>query len=266
MHSFEYHRPTSLQEAVEFRSRHPEGLYLAGGQTLIPTMKQSLATPTDLVDLQALADLKGIDLRKDRVTIGAMTRHAEVAASDAIRHAIPALAELAGLIGDAQVRNCGTLGGSLANSDPAADYPAAAVALGATIHTNQRRIAAADFFLDLFETALQPGELIVKVEFPVPARAAYRKMPHPASRYALVGVMVAQFGRDVRVGVTGAGPCAFRATALEQALTRQLTPEAVDGVEIDHSRFNSDIQASAEYRAHLVRVMTRRAVEDVLTR
>jgi aerobic carbon-monoxide dehydrogenase medium subunit len=193
-----------------------------------------------------------------------MTTHAEVAGSPEVRRAIPALADLAGRIGDTQVRNRGTIGGSVANSDPAADYPAAVVALGATIVTDRRLIAADDYFRDLFETALEAGELIRAVEFPVPRRAAYRKFHHPASRYAVVGVFVAELGGGVRVGVTGAGPCAFRATTLEQALAGRLDPTALDEVPIDASRFNSDLHASAEFRAHLVRVMAKRAVAALL--
>ena len=183
-----------------------------------------------------------------------------MATSRKVRSAIPALAELAGQIGDAQVRNCGTIGGSVANSDPAADYPAAVVALGATVHTDKRAIAGDDFFKDLFETALGPGEIITAVEFPVPQRAAYRKFPNPASHYAVVGVMVAQFDGGMRVGVTGAGPCAFRPRTLEEVLNASLSPAALDGVEVPDTGFNNDLHASAEYRAHLVRVMAKRAV------
>ena len=195
-----------------------------------------------------------------------MTRHADVAASPQVRRAIPALAYLAGQIGDAQVRNRGCIGGSLANSDPAADYPAAVVALGATIRTDQREIAADDYFKGLFETALRPVELIRQVAFPIPVRAAYRKFPNPASRYAVAGVFVADFGGGrLRVGVTGAGPCAFRWTALEAALAKTLAPAAVDGAELDASDFNADLHASAAYRAQLVKVMARRAVEAMVS-
>ncbi|TVS09292.1 MAG: carbon monoxide dehydrogenase, partial [Gammaproteobacteria bacterium] len=229
----------------------------------LPTIKQGLAAPSDLIDLGQLADLKGIHVSAETLTIGAMTRHAEVAASAEARKAIPALAHLAGLIGDPQVRNTGTLGGSLANSDPAADYPAAVMALGATIHTNQRSIAAEDYFLDLFETALEPGELIVKVEFPIPQRAGYAKFPKPASRYAIVGVTVVETENGIRVGVTGAGPCAFRCTPIEDALAKGFSAEAVKRVAIDHSRSNSDLHASAEYRGALVTVMAGRAVAAI---
>jgi carbon-monoxide dehydrogenase medium subunit len=264
MHEFAYHRPESLEAAVALRAEAADGSYLAGGMTLIPTLKQGLATPSDLIDLGGLTGLAVIGAADDQLTIGAMTRHAEVAASTEVRRAIPALARLAAQIGDLQVRNRGTLGGSLANSDPAADYPAAVVGLGAVIQTDRRAIAADDYFRDLFETALEPGELICAVEFPIPRRAAYRKVRHPASRYAVAGVFIADFGGALRVGVTGAGPCAFRATVLEEMLARRLDPAAVDEAPIDASRFNSDLYASAEYRANLVRVMAKRALADLL--
>lgn len=264
MNSFEYHRPDSLETAVAARRAAADGLYLAGGMTLIPTLKQGLAQPSDLIDLGAIPDLAGIVVAGDRLTIGAMTRHAAVAGSADVRGAIPALAGLAAEIGDPQVRNRGTIGGSLANSDPAADYPAAVVALGATIVTDRRRIAAEDYFVDLFQTALEPGELIRSVEFPIPRRGAYRKFRNPASRYAVVGVFMADFAGEIRMGVTGAGPCAFRAEDLEAALKGRAEPAALDGVDIDHSGFNRDLHASAEYRGHLVRVMAKRALADLL--
>jgi carbon-monoxide dehydrogenase medium subunit len=264
MQAFDYHRPETLAAAASLRASAADGAYLAGGMTLIPTLKQRLAQPSDLIDLGAIPGLDGIVVSGDRVTIGAMTRHAAVAASPEVRRAIPALAFLASEIGDRQVRNRGTIGGSLANSDPAADYPAAVVGLGATIQTDRRPIAGDDYFKDLFETALEPGELIRAVEFPIPKRAAYRKFPNPASRYATVGVFVADLGGTIRVGVTGAGPCAFRATTIEAALAQRLDPASVDSAAIDQSRFNSDLHASAEYRANLVRVMARRAVADLL--
>jgi carbon-monoxide dehydrogenase medium subunit len=269
MHKFDYHRPQDVKAAEELRRSKSDAVYLAGGQTLLPTLKQRLASPSDVIDLGKIA-LAGIEVTKDKVSIGAMTRHAQVADSADVRSAIPALAHLANEIGDAQVRNRGTIGGSLANSDPAADYPAAVVGLGATIVTSRRSIAADDYFKDLFTTALQGGELIVKVEFPIPKRAAYCKFPNPASRYAVVGVMVAETapgvgtGGSIRVGITGAGPCAFRATALEAALTKRLAPDAVDAVTIDASRLNSDMHASAEYRANLVKVLAKRAVAQLL--
>jgi carbon-monoxide dehydrogenase medium subunit len=264
MHDFAYHRPESLTHAVSLRQGAADGAYLAGGMTLIPTLKQRLAQPSDLVDLAALKDLAGVRVDAGHVTIGAMTRHAAVAASPDVRRAIPALAFLASQIGDRQVRNRGTLGGSVANSDPAADYPAAVIGLGAAVRTDRREIAADDYFRDLFETALAPAELIREIAFPIPRRAAYRKFPHPASRFAVVGVFVADFGGRVRVGVTGAGPCAFRLAAAEAALGARLDPAALDAIAIDDARFNSDLAASAAFRAQLVRVMARRAVQDLL--
>ncbi len=264
MYQFNHHKPTTIEEAVAAFNGAEDPAYLSGGMTLIPTMKQRLAAPTDLVDLSGVAGLSGISVQGDSVHIGAFTPHAQVARSSEISAQIPALAKLAGLIGDNQVRHRGTVGGSVANSDPAADYPAAVVALGARVVTNQRVIEGDTFFHDLFETALEPGEMITRLEFPIPTRAAYQKFPNPASRYAVVGVMVAQFDQDVRVGVTGAGPCAFRASTLEAALAANLAPEALDGVEIPDAGFNADLHASAEYRAHLVGVMARRAVADLL--
>jgi carbon-monoxide dehydrogenase medium subunit len=260
MYAFNYHRPASLTDALACYGAADDGLYLAGGQTLIPTLKQRLAAPSDLIDLSAVTELTGIDVSPTRVSIGAFTRHAVVAGHADIRRVLPALAELAGQIGDRQVRGMGTLGGSVANSDPAADYPAALVGLGATVHTNARSIPADEFFLNLFETALKPGELIVRIDFPVPRRAAYRKFPNPASRYAVVGVMVAEFHDSVRIGITGAGACAFRGNALEQALGARFAPEALDGVYVPDAGFNSDLHASAAYRANLVKVMAKRAV------
>jgi len=260
MYSFNYHQPATLDEALACYRAAEDGLYLGGGQTLIPTLKQRLAAPSDLIDLARVQDLTGIDVRADRVSIGAFTRHAAVANHPDLRRVLPALANLAGQIGDRQVRGMGTIGGSVANSDPAADYPAALVGFGATVHTNARSIAADDFFLNLFETALAPGELIVRIDFPVPRRAAYCKFPNPASRYAVVGVMVADFPDAIRVGITGAGPCAFRGCSLEQALEVRLDPSSIDEVEVPDAGFNSDLHASAAYRAHLVKIMARRAV------
>jgi len=260
MYAFSYHRPASLADALACYDAADDGLYLAGGQTLIPTLKQRLAAPSDLIDLSAVPELTGIDVNPARVSIGAFTRHAVVAGHPDIRRVLPALADLAAQIGDRQVRGMGTLGGSVANSDPAADYPAALVGLGATVHTHLRSIRADEFFLNLFETALKPGELIVRIDFPVPRRAAYCKFPNPASRYAVVGVMVAEFPDLVRVGITGAGACAFRGNALEQALARRFAPDALDTVDVPDAGFNSDLHASARYRAHLVKVMAKRAV------
>lgn len=264
MYQFKYHRPDSIDEALAVYRGAEDGIYLAGGQTLLPTMKMRLAAPTDLIDLSSIKSLTGIEVDSQRVKVGAFTRHADVADHPEIRAALPVLAYVAGQIGDAQVRNRGTLGGSVANSDPAADYPAAIVGLGATVHTQTRSIAADDFFKDLFETALEPGELITGIEFPIPTRAAYQKFPNPASRYAIVGVLVADFGGRIRVGVTGAGPCAFRASELERVLSSDLSPATINGIEVPDAGFNSDLHASQEYRAHLLRVMARRAVAELL--
>ncbi len=259
MYQFNYHKPATLSEATSMMVEAEEGMYLSGGMTLIPTLKQRLASPSDVIDLAGLPGMSGIAIDGDIVSVGAMTRHAEVAASDAI----PALAELAGGIGDAHVRNRGTLGGSIANSDPAADYPAAIVALDTTVQTSVGPIPGADFFTGLFETALKEGEIVTAVDFRIPDAAAYEKFPNPASRYAVVGVMVARCGDRVCVGVTGAGSHAFRATALEEALTADFSPGAVDGVSLDSSEFNADLHASAEYRGHLVGVLTKRAVARI---
>jgi carbon-monoxide dehydrogenase medium subunit len=261
MYDFNYHRPTSLQEAKELLAANDEARLIAGGMTLLPTMKLRLAQPSDLVDLSGVDGLQGITDTGDAIEIGAMTRHADVAASDVVQGGIPALAELADGIGDAQVRNRGTIGGSIANSDPAADYPAAVLGLGATIKTDRREIAADDYFLGMFETALEEDEVIVSVSFPKPQRAAYAKFPNPASRYAVVGVMVAVTEGGIRVAVTGAGACAFRMTAMEEALAASMSADALDGISPDAADLNEDIHASAEYRAHLVGVMAGRAVK-----
>ena len=264
MYQFNYHKPNTLEEAAQLFNGADDGIYLAGGHTLIPTMKQRLAAPTDVIDLAGVAALTGIEVTGNMLTVGAFTCHDEVANSSVIEEFLPVLAALAGEIGDGQVRNRGTLGGSVANSDPAADYPAAVIGLGATIHTATRDIPGDEYFKDLFETALQPGEIITSIEFPIPTRASYRKFPNPASRYAVVGVLVADFAGTIRVGVTGAGPCAFRAGGIEEVLNANLDPEALNSVEVPDAGFNSDIHASAAYRAHLVKVMAKRAVADIL--
>jgi carbon-monoxide dehydrogenase medium subunit len=260
MYAFNYQRPKSLDAALKAIAAADDGKYLAGGMTLIPTMKQRLAQPSDLIDLGDLAELSGIRRDGDALVIGATTSHAEVAASEEVRSQIPALAELADEIGDPAVRVRGTLGGSIANADPAADYPAALVALGASVETNERSIAADDFFTGLFETALGDDELVTAVRFPIPKRAAYAKFRNPASRYAVVGVMVAEGSDGTRVAVTGAGPCVFRVAEMEQALAGNFSPAAVEGISVPASGLNSDIHASDEYRAHLVTVMAKRAV------
>ena len=262
MYETRYHKPQSLVEALALFAKAAEGRYLSGGQTLIPTMKQRLAAPSDVVDVTGIAELKGISASAGEVVIGAASTHAEVNRSDAVREAIPALAELAGMIGDPAVREMGTIGGSLANNDPAADYPAAVLALGAAIHTNRRTLAAEDFFAGLFTTALEEGEIVTRVAFPVPAAAAYRKFRNPASRYAMTGVFIARMADGaVRVGVTGAGANGvFRAEAIEQALTTSWSPSVIEEVEIDPADMLSDIHASSAYRANLVKVMAKRAV------
>ena len=260
MYAFEYHRPESLSAAVADLAK-AEAKALAGGMTLLPTMKQRLASPASLVDLNKIPDLDRVSREGDNLVIGAMTRHADVARNAVVKAAIPALAKLAAGIGDPHVRNRGTIGGSIANNDPTADYPAAALALGATIVTNKRRVGAQDFFKGLFETALDTGELITQVSFPVPQKAAYMKFPNPASRYALVGVFVARTAGGVRVAVTGAGQNGvFRAEAFEAALNANFSPAALDGVSVPATSLNSDLHADADYRAHLVGVMAKRAV------
>jgi len=258
MYQTNYVRASSTQDAASRLGE--DAKLLAGGMTLIPTMKQRLASPETLVDL-ADCGLAGIEDQGDSIRIGAMTRHVDVENSSVVQKAIPALAALASHIGDRQVRNRGTIGGSLANNDPSACYPSAALALGATIHTNSRDIAADDFFVGMFETALEEDEIITAVTFPKPKAAAYAKFPNPASRYAMVGVFVAQSGRDVRVAVTGAGEDGvFRHDGLETALTANFAADAVDGVDISSDGMMSDMHAEADYRAHLVREMARRAV------
>ena len=264
MYGFNYQAPSSLAEALAAILSAEDGKLLAGGMTLIPTLKQRLAQPSDLVDLAKLPELKGISRDAGSVTIGAMTTHAEVAASADVTSAIPALAALAGNIGDAQVRHRGTIGGSICNNDPAADYPSALVALGATVRTNSRELAAEDFFTGMFETALEPGEIVTAVNFPIPDQAAYMKFPNPASRYAVVGVFVARTAEGVRVAVTGAGPAVFRLPEFEQALDARFAPDSVAGLKIEADDLNSDIHASAEYRAHLVTVMAKRAVASLI--
>ena len=266
MYPFDYHRPTTLAEAQALSAAASEAQWLAGGMTLLPALKLRLAAPSVLIDLAGLDDLNGIGLVDNGVTVGAMTVHREVAESDQIRTAIPALAALAGGIGDVQVRNRGTLGGSVSNNDPAADYPAAILGLNATITTTRRQIVADEFFTGLFETVLANDEIIHHISFPVPELAAYVKFSNPASRYAIVGVMVAKHGEDVRVAVTGAGACVFRAPELEQALAADFAPDALTGIEFGSVELNEDIHASAEYRAHLITVLTRRAVEAALGR
>ena len=261
MYDFNYHRAGSLADAAAKIAGAEDGKLLAGGQTILPTIKQRLASPSDLVDLAGVAELKGIKVEGDNVVVGAMTTHAEVAASADVQANIPALAALADGIGDPQVRNMGTIGGSIANNDPAADYPAGLVGLNATVNTNKRSLSADDFFTGLFETALADDEIVTSVSFPKPEAADYKKFPNPASRYAIVGVMVARTGGGVRVAVTGAGQDGvFRSSDMEQALAGNFSADAIQNISVAQDGLNSDIHASAEYRAHLVGVMARRAV------
>ena len=260
MYAFNYSQPNQVSAAVAELAKE-DSKALAGGMTLLPTMKQRLASPTAIVDLGRVAELSGISRDGDKVVIGAMTRHVDVATSQVVKGAIPALAALAEVIGDPAVRNRGTLGGSVANNDPAADYPAAVLALGATVVTTQRSIAADDYFTGLFETALEANELIASISFPVPEKAAYVKFRNPASRYALVGVFVAKTANGVRVAVTGAGASGvFRVAAFEAALGANFSAAALDGLSVDASGLASDMHADADYRAHLISVMAKRAV------
>lgn len=264
MYEFDYHRPASIDGARELLEESEDAMLLAGGMTLLPTMKLRLAHPSDLVDLGSIGALKGISDSGASIEIGAMVRHAEVASSELVRSALPALADLAGRIGDPQVRNRGTLGGSIANSDPASDYPAAVLALDGVITTDRREIAADDYYRGMFETALEPREIVQSVRFRKPVRAAYRKFPNPASRYAVVGVMVAELDDGIRVAVTGAGPCGFREKAFEEALNATFSATALDGLLIDPGNLLSDLHATSEYRAHLIGVMARRAVKSLV--
>jgi carbon-monoxide dehydrogenase medium subunit len=262
MYAFTYERPTSEADALKLAQAGARPL--AGGQTLLASMKLRLAAPEQIVDLGAVPELKGIRREGDALVIGAMTRHCDVAESAEVRAAIPALAALAGGIGDKQVRARGTIGGSVANNDPAADYPAALLALGATVHTTARAIAADDFFQGLFATALEEGELITAVRFPIAAKAAYVKFAQSASLFALIGVFVAQTAQGVRVAVTGGGNGVFRHRAMEQALDARFAPEAIAGVPTEEAGMSSDLHASSAYRAHLVGVMAQRAVAQAL--
>jgi aerobic carbon-monoxide dehydrogenase medium subunit len=265
MYAFNYHKASSLSDAVSKIAANGEAKLLAGGQTLLAAMKLRLASPNELIDLSAVSELAGIKVEGNAIVIGAMTRHADVAASAEVMKAIPALASLAGSIGDRMVRNMGTLGGSVANNDPAADYPAAVVGLGAVVHTNKRKIAADSFFTGMYGTALDAGEILISIAFPIPKRAGYAKFPNPASRYAMVGVFVSEGASGVRVAVTGAGPCVFRVPAMEKALSAKFAAESVANITVSADEMSSDMHASAEYRAHLVGVMAKRAVQQAIS-
>lgn len=261
MYAFTYHRPKTLAEAAEQFGAGEDAAYVSGGHTLIPAMKSRLSAPSDLVDLSRLADLKGIQRDGEQLVIGAGETHAAVAANAEVIDAIPALAALAGSIGDVQVRYRGTMGGSVANNDPAADYPAAVLALGATVRTTQREIAAEDFFDGLYTTVLEPGEIITSIAFPVPTEASYAKMRNPASRYALCAVFVARFDDAVRVAITGAGnDGVFRWTEAEEALSSDYSPKALEPLQLDPAELLGDIHAEPAFRARLAHVCTRRAV------
>jgi carbon-monoxide dehydrogenase medium subunit len=261
MYNFSFHRPTTVRQAAGLLSRNPDAKLLAGGHSLLPVMKQRLAQPSALVDLSQVEGMSGVELKGRSVVIGAMTRHADVANSQVLKEAMPALAGVPGSIGDPQVRNRGTIGGSIANNDPNADYPAALLGLGATIITNKRRIVADDFFQGMFTTALEDGEIIVKVSFPIAKKAAYEKFKHPASGFALVGVFVSKRGPDIRVAVTGAGANGvFRVKSFEEALKKRFAAKSIEGMTVPATGMNSDIHASAEYRAHLIGVLARRAL------
>jgi len=262
MHAFNYHRPSSVDAAAGLAKG--EAKLLAGGQSLVQAMKLRLSSPSDIIDLGTIQSLRGIKSDGKSVTIGAMARHAEVAHSADVKKTIPALAALAGMIGDRQVRSMGTCGGSIANNDPAADYPAVVLALNGTITTNKGKHEADKFFKGLFETALKEGEIITSVTFQAPKRAAYMKFKNPASRFAIVGVFVADFGGSVRVAVTGAGSCVFRQADMEKALAAKFDPASVASIKQKQDGLNSDLHASAEYRAHLVTIMAKRAVEAAL--
>lgn len=261
MYNFTFHRPTTVRQAAGLLARNPDAKLLAGGHSLLPVMKQRLAQPSALIDLSLVEGLDTVEQKGRSIVIGAMARHADVAKSSVIREVLPALAEVPGSVGDPQVRNRGTIGGSIAHNDPNADYPAAVLGLGATIITNKRRIAADDFFQGMFSTALEEGEIITKVSFPVAKKAAYEKFKHPASGFAMVGVFVSKRGSDIRVAVTGAGADGvFRVPSFEEALKKRFAAKSLQGMSIPATGMNADIHASAEYRAHLVGVLARRAL------
>jgi carbon-monoxide dehydrogenase medium subunit len=261
MYAFDFHRPTSVRQAVNLLAKNPEAKLLAGGHSLIPVMKLRLASPSVLIDLSKVEGLSGVELKGRSIVVGAMTTHSEVANSPVTRENLPGLASVPASIGDPHVRQVGTIGGSIANNDPNADYPAACLGLGATIVTSKRKIEADDFFKGMFETALEPDEIITKVQFPIAKKAAYQKFKHPASGFALVGVFVSKRSSDIRVAVTGAGANGvFRVKAFEEALKKRFAPKSLDGLSVPADGLNSDIHAGAEYRAHLVGVLARRAV------
>ena len=258
MKNFNYKKASNTKEAIKLLSN--KGAFLAGGMTLLPAIKLRLAAYSDLVNIKKIKSLSGIKVSSKSIKIGSTTTHAEVSSSKEIKKTIPSLAVLAEGIGDPQVRNRGTIGGSIANNDPAADYPSACLALNATIHTNKRKIPADKFFKGMFETDLKKGELIESVEFEIPEKSAYEKFPNPASRYAVVGVFVSKLKKEIRVAITGAASCVFRSKDLEAALSNNFTSSSIDNVNISSDELNSDIHASAEYRAHIIKVMAKKAL------
>ena len=260
MKNFNFHTVATVKEASKLISGRAK--YLAGGMTLIPAVKLRLAAYSDLINIKKIKSLSGIKVSSKSLKIGSVTKHSEVASSREVKKTIVSLSDLAEGIGDPQVRNRGTIGGSIANNDPAADYPSACLALNATIHTNRKKIPADKFFTGMFETALKKGELIEAVEFEIPEKSSYSKFSNPASRYAIVGVYVAKFKKEVRVAITGAASCVFRSSELEDALLNNFSPSAIDSISISSKDFNSDIHASAEYRAHIIKVMTKKAVSN----
>jgi carbon-monoxide dehydrogenase medium subunit len=265
MYAFTFHRPQTVRQAANLLAKNEEAKLLAGGHTLLPTMKLRLAGPPQIIDMSLIEGMTGIEQSGRSLTIGAMTTHNDVNTSPVVQQAVPVLAKLAGMIGDPAVRHMGTIGGSVANNDPNADYPAACLGLGATIITNKRRIKADDFFNGMFSTVLEPGEIITKVSFPIPKKAAYQKFRNQASRFALVGVFVGKRGSEIRVAVTGAGSNGvFRVKSFEEALKKRFSPKSLEGMSIPADGMNSDIHGSAEYRAHLVGVLARRAVAEAI--
>jgi aerobic carbon-monoxide dehydrogenase medium subunit len=265
MYAFTFHRPQTVRQAANLLAKNEEAKLLAGGHTLLPTMKLRLAGPPQIIDMSLVEGLTGIEQSGRSLTIGALTTHNDVNTSPVVQQAAPVIAKLAGMIGDPAVRHRGTIGGSIANNDPNADYPAACLGLGATIITNKRRIKADDFFNGMFSTVLEPGEIITKVSFPIPKKAAYQKFRNQASRFALVGVFVGKRGSEIRVAVTGAGSNGvFRVKSFEEALKKRFSPKSLEGMSIPADGMNSDIHGSAEYRAHLVGVLARRAVAEAI--
>jgi carbon-monoxide dehydrogenase medium subunit len=267
MYAFTFHRPTTVRQAVNLLAKNEDAKLLAGGHSLIPVMKLRLANPPVLIDLSKVEGISGVELKGRSIVIGAMTKHVEVANSQATKDNLPALAEVPGSIGDPHVREAGTIGGSVANNDPNADYPAACLGLGATIITSKRKVPSDEFFTGMFSTALEPDEIITKISFPIAKKAAYQKFKHPASGFALVGVFVSKRGSDIRVAVTGAGSNGvFRVKEFEEALKKRFAPKSLEGLSVKPDGLNSDIHAGAEYRAHLIGVLARRAVADAVKR